>query len=547
MIRPHLTTPPPRQRPLSACIAAMFALGSAMSVCSAASIPVTNCNDSGSGSLRAAVASATSGDSIVMQALTCSTITLTSGGIITHLDNLSILGPGQSKLTIVGPQTPEAPFIAFNNGATGTFYLANLTVANGHGVGPGCVYAKGNLSLTSVIVTGCTSQGNVGGGVRTRSNLTMVNSTLVGNTDVYSAGGGGAWVDGNATISNSTISNNVAMTDSPYGGPIRAGGLYVGGNLSLSHSTISGNRVSSSRSEVPASGGGASVKGDANIVLSVISGNSASCAGADVRGGGIYIGGTAGSTNYGYFNYSTISGNSVVSSTTGSVANVQGGGVFSEKPFGFKFSTIDHNHSNGVGGGIGAGANAHLSLTMSTVSGNISGFQGGAVFTSYNKTMLLLNSTVAENYTSTAVQCAGIFFNYGGMLTTESSIIAKNTKYHSNLSPCDIGGNSPLTIGTNNGHNLIQNSIATVPSDTISGDPQFFALANNGGVTRTLGIAQSSPARQVGSNLFNLSSDQRGFGYPRTRDGKTDIGAFEWQGTGDGDTIFRNGFDLLFN
>ncbi|HET8943125.1 MAG TPA: choice-of-anchor Q domain-containing protein [Rudaea sp.] len=545
MIPNHLDTPLPRQRPLVAYIAAMFALGGAMSVCHAAPSQVTNCNDSGSGSLRAAVASATSGESIDMQALTCSTITLTSGGISTNLDNLSILGPGQGKLTITGPPTPEAPFAAINT-ATGTFHIANLTVANGHGVGPGCVYAKGNLSLSGVTVTGCTSVGNVGGGVRTRGNLTMVNSTLSDNTEVNSFGGGGAWVDGNATISNSTISNNVATTDSPYYGSFRAGGLYVGGNLSLSHSTISGNRVSSSRSEVPAFGGGASVNGDAHIVFSIIGSNSASGAGTDVRGGGIYIGSPAGPANYAYFGYSTISGNSIVSSTTGSVANVQGGGISSEKPFGFKFSTIDHNHSNGVGGGIGAGANAHLNMTMSTISGNIAGFQGGAIFTSYDKTMLLLNSTVAENYTATATRCAGIFFNYGGMLTTESSIIAKNTKYNSNLSPCDIGGNSPLTISAVNGHNLIQNSIATVSADTISGDPQFFTLANNGGVTQTLGIAQSSPARQAGSNLFNLSSDQRGFGYPRTRGGKTDIGAFEWQGIGDGDTIFRNGFDLQF-
>ena len=39
---------------------------------------VTNCNDSGSGSLRNTVASALSGDTIDMTGLTCSTILLTS-------------------------------------------------------------------------------------------------------------------------------------------------------------------------------------------------------------------------------------------------------------------------------------------------------------------------------------------------------------------------------------------------------------------------------------------------------------------------------------
>lgn len=536
-------TPFPRRRPLALGIAALFVLGGG-DLCHASPLPVTNCNDSGPGSLRAAAASASNGDTIDMSStLACSKITLTSGGIITTLDNLSIVGPGASHLEIDGPSTPEAPFIA-NNSASGTFYLGYLTVANGHGVGPGCVYAKGNLSLRGVTVTGCTTDRNVGGGVRTRHNLTMVNSTLAGNAEHDNAGGGGGWVDGDATISNSIIRGNV-VTNGYSGLNPRAGGLYVGGNLHMADSTISNNAASSSGSNSAVFGGGIFVNGDSYIVRSVISGNSVSGADAYARGGGIYIGTAAGPTNYAYFGYSTLSGNSVGSSTTGTIAHVEGGGVFSAKPFGFKFSTIDHNQSNSEGGGIAAGNAAHLNLIMSTLSGNIATLQGGAVFTRYGKAMLLLNSTIGLNSTR-SISCAGIFFYNGGTLTTESSILAKNTKYNSSQTECDIGGNSPLTISASNGHNLIQNSNATVPADTISGDPQFFTLANNGGPTRTLGIAQSSPARQAGSNLFNLEWDQRGSGYPRTLFGKTDIGAFESEGPGDGDTIFRNGFDPLF-
>ena len=47
----------------------------------AAVISVTNCNDSGSGSLRNAIAGASSGDTINLQSVTCPRILLTSGAI----------------------------------------------------------------------------------------------------------------------------------------------------------------------------------------------------------------------------------------------------------------------------------------------------------------------------------------------------------------------------------------------------------------------------------------------------------------------------------
>jgi hypothetical protein len=527
-----------RRHPLAACVASL-ALAAVANLCLADVRVVLNCNDSGSGSLRDTVASAGNADIVDLSQLACSRITLTSTGISTNLDNLSIVGPGASRLTIEGPRTPETPLADFGS-AAGTFYVAYLTVADGRGVGPGCVYAKGNLSLRGVTVTGCSTAGNVGGALRTRQNLTMVDSTLSGNAERDNDGGAGAWVDGDADISGSTIENNTVTTQYSVS-TIRGGGIYVGGNLRLTGSSVTGNSIITSTG-VPVAGGGVYVKGDAYIAHSVITGNVASGSGAYARGGGVYVGTRAGATNYAYFAYSTLSANTVSSSTTGSVAFVEGGGVHSAKPFAFKFSTLDHNQSNGEGGGISAGAAAHLNVISSTLSGNVANLQGGAIFTRYGKTMLLLNSTIGLNASRT-VSCAGIFFYSGGTLTTESSILAKNTKYNSTNGECDIGGNSPLTISASNGHNLIQNSVATVPADTISGDPQFFTLASNGGPTKTLGIAQSSPARGMGSNLFSLTWDQRGPGYPRAAAGNTDIGAFEWQRPGDGDTIFANGFE----
>ena len=65
-------------------------------------ITVTNDNDSGSGSLRAAIADVSSGDTIDFARSAYGTITLTSGPLEAPNINLTIQGPGANKLTISG-------------------------------------------------------------------------------------------------------------------------------------------------------------------------------------------------------------------------------------------------------------------------------------------------------------------------------------------------------------------------------------------------------------------------------------------------------------
>lgn len=59
---------------------------------------MTNCNDSGSGSLRNAIASASSGDTISLESLACRRIVLTSGRIEIPQDDLTLIGRGTAML-----------------------------------------------------------------------------------------------------------------------------------------------------------------------------------------------------------------------------------------------------------------------------------------------------------------------------------------------------------------------------------------------------------------------------------------------------------------
>lgn len=504
---------------------------------------VSNCNDDGAGSLRAAVAAAVDGDTIDMSTmLQCSSITLTSGAVMTSHKNISLLGPGARKLRITGGN--NFGILDADNTAADTFYLGYFTVANGNGIGPGCVYAKGNLSLRGMVVSGCTSVGNVGGGLRTHTNLTLVNSTIEDNV-VNTSGGGGGWVEGDATVIGSTITGNAVSSNSNYADNLTGAGLHIGGNLHMTNTTVTNNSIVSSSAALDLLGGGLFVGGDTSIVHSVISGNSLSAAGTIANGGGIYVGTSAGPTNYAYFQYSSISGNSVSSSSTAFDVKANGGGIYAAKPAGARYSTIDNNHARS---GAGMFVTQHLNVFQSTITANIADFNGGAIYSSYSLNSEFVNSTIAQNATNAIGQCAGVFFGNGGTLTTVSNIIAKNTKYNSTASPCDIGvgTNHTVTISRSSSNNLIQNAGAThLPADTLTGDPQFYSLADNGGPTRTLGIKTTSPAHATGKNFYSFEWDQRGPIFPRSIGSSTDIGAFESEGPGDGDTIFRNGFDPL--
>jgi hypothetical protein len=227
---------------------------------------VSNAADSGPGSLRAALASATNGVIIVATGVS-GTITLTNGQLNVS-NSVTILGPGPGALTVSGNNAS----CVFNTTGTNVT-ISGLTIANGSGAlygagisaggSPGSIVAINNCVVTNnsttldgggicnnagvtMTVSNCTISGNsaasgLGGGIyNSDSTLTVVNSTLRGNSASLGGGIFNDAVSGPAalTVAASTLNNNSAN----YGGGIYNHGPSAdGATLTIVNSTLSGN------------------------------------------------------------------------------------------------------------------------------------------------------------------------------------------------------------------------------------------------------------------------------------------------------------------
>ena len=349
-----------RLNPIAAGLAALLGMSevAATPAHPHGAIVVTNCLDSGAGSLRQAVIDGGPGDAVDLTQLTCGQISLTTGRIDVNRD-LLIQGPGPDLLAIDGTHTDRV----FNQNGDFTLALYGLKLQHGYsnGFGGGCVYSKGPLLLNNTVITSCqvsdfgSSANSLGGAVLANSTLVMIDSTLTNNQIYSSLGsgfGGGAFVDGDLVLDHSTITHNSVAIAS--GGLTQSGGADVGGKLLMTYSTISDNAVSG-LSNNPGSFGGARVRGGASISNSTISGNTAGGV------GGLMTYGSAASPNL--IANSTISGN-----TARSV-----GGVYARGQTAIVSSTIAFNTETEVahGGGLRV-AYAVADLESSIIASNTS-------------------------------------------------------------------------------------------------------------------------------------------------------------------------------
>jgi hypothetical protein len=453
------------------------------------SIPVLNCEDSGSGSLRDAVDHAVDGDTIDLTALDCSTITLTSGAISTALDDLTIEGPGALRLEINGNDDGR---VFWHLGA-GTLTLDDVTVSHGRkylldgdagNAGGGCVFSLGGVTMDYAWARDCTAASNdqnaiIRGGAIYAQVGVLTESSIVSASQAYSRGstsarGGGIYTMGHLFVISSTISGNTATTS---GGGIHVG---AGGEARIKYSSIASN-VQSTTGRV-LGGGGAYLTGNAYIVRSTISNNSG------CRGGGVYF--------------------------------INGGNVTS--PVGIYSSTVSGN--TGTWCGVDAAA-------------------GGVQ--SFNRDMLITDSTIAFNAFTNSHSLtrygAGVHLATANELELQNTIIAGNMTEldFTDLEPDDIGGAPGSAVS--GGNNLVYFPVMSMPAGTIQlVDPRLRPLDENGGPTATHMPNFGSAVIDAGNNVSGVTVDQRSTGFPRILGTGPDIGAVEFDLA---DSIFSNGFD----
>lgn len=392
------------------------------------------------------------------------TVQIAPGTFFEHLQmdgGGTLVGAGSGLTILDGSEDGRVLEVRGGNVAN----VSGVTIQNGRtdeAGGGGIVIANdGNhstLIVSDSLVTGNTAANDYGGGIQNDlGTLTLINTTVSGNTATYD--GGGVHNNGTLTITNSTISDNTSMTGS-------GGGIHNRGPLTITNSTINHNLANSNN------GGGIWSNGVTEISSSRIRDNSA------FHGAGLFnSGGTLTLTN------STIRDNS---------AGSDGGGLVSfSGTMTVTSSTISGNRSGLLGGAAAGGGifnySGSVTVANSTISGNSATSDGGGIYSStrgLTSQVTLLNSTVSGN--SAASDGGGIYNSALGdgstsLVTVFNSTISGNTANDGGgiqslrvegglsevvVSNSTISGNS----ASNNGGGISNRGNLTVSSVTITGN-----------------------------------------------------------------------------
>ena len=535
----------------------LTAAGSAITTAAyAATIAVTNTNDSGAGSLRYALAVANDGDTITFSA--SGSIVLTTGELLVD-KSIAISGPRARNIVLDGNGTGRVFHIAPQRTVT----LSNLIIRNGSANandGGGIYNDQAVLTLNNCTLTG--NAADYGGaiynnGFSGRATLEINNSNVHDNTAAHTGGGiyndGGESGSASLTINNSTISNNSAR----LGGSIYNDGFdYGSAFLTIDNSTCGSNS---------ADFGGCifndSSAGNASFALNetISSGNTAREA-----GGAIYNDMVNG------FGTQTIDGSTFDSNSAGTSggamyndegvyfaihsctfsrnsAGKDGGAIYNDGSQGVAKLTIDSStldtNSAAVGGGIyNSGSqqgDADLRITNTTFSKNTASYGGGLASNgvdAYYVRVTIDNSTFSGN-SATAV--GGGIYNVAHNNADSVLLTIANTI----LNDGPLGGNIYCYSGTvwSLGYNLADDACGnflTGPGDQTNTDPMLGPLQNNNGSTLTHALLPGSPAINAGDPHFAPPPlyDQRGTSFHRIMNGRVDIGAFEVQDSRPGQT-----------
>lgn len=212
----------------------------------AATLTVTNTNDSGTGSLRQAIITANGNGQ-------ADTINITATGTVVLRSKLpdlatemQVRGPGADRFTV----SANGNYRAFRvlDRARVSISGVRITKGDGDGMGGG-IYNTGVLTVERSTISG--NEAYSGGGIQNEKSdvtpeggtLIVKNSTISGNSaEGYDVFGGGIYNDGGTlAVENSTITGNAA----DRGGGVCSNISLPGQKTTITNSTIAGNLANS--------------------------------------------------------------------------------------------------------------------------------------------------------------------------------------------------------------------------------------------------------------------------------------------------------------
>ena len=446
------------------------------------------------------------------------TVAGASAFLIGNHDTLVIDGETGLTQGITITRGGTTPFRIFDVNATGNLTLKGLTITGGK--------AQGSAGGGSAFSAPGGGSAGMGGAIFNQGKLTLLDSTLTGNTalggaagpvDVYGfdlsstgSGGGGLGAAGSA---GGSFQINGGIGGGPNGG---TGAVFhtAAGNGGFGGGGGGGNGYE------PGGAGGFGAGGGGGGTVTINDGDSSTTFGANGGHGGFGGGGGAPGSSYNLVGRGGFGGGDGRSYLTGFWAGGgagMGGAIFNEA--GSVVITNSTVTGNTASGGAGSGNHGYAGQGL-----------GGGLFT-YNGTITVSNSTFSLNAADQGGR--GIYvLGDGGIqakATINNTIIGQSDTNVSDLALNTTPTGSATALGQ---ANLIRTTtVFGLPQNILGAlttDPQLGPLQHNGGPTQTMAVPTSSPAFDAGSNAAvpaGVATDQRGF--PRIYRGTVDIGAYE--------------------
>jgi hypothetical protein len=474
------------------------------------------------------------------------------GGIYNSNGPLSI-----TDSTLSGNTANSSGGAIFSSAGSFVTIIRGMLTGNSAADG-GAIYrnAGGSMSIIDTTLSGNTA--GIGGAIYNvhAGSVSINGSTLAENSAGY---GGGVYnvSGGQVTITDGTISGNTATAE--------GGGIHNRGAASrfeLIRTTVSDSSADYGAGVYNANGG------TTKIVASTLSDNT-----ANSDGGGVYNSGTgssieivdgtlvANSAGYGGGIFNASSGHTSITDSTLSdnSANFGGGGIFNSGSGQVTLagSTVSGNTANSDGGGAFNATGGVLTLTNTTLSRNSANSFGGGIYNVYTGSQVSIrHSTITGNHADVDRNGfgagGGMFLVDGTTAVLDHTIVAGNLRLVPTAvsqTASDIERDTGALIDATSAYNLMGDPATAGgfvhgANGNIVGDGLGHALsivkildtnlADNGGPTLMHALVVGSPAINAGDPSFNpnafsppLLDDQRGPGFPRVREDRIDIGAYE--------------------